>query len=135
MRTIASRPRRGESLGTVKGLLVYVSENWQRFFDDLANLATRATAEDGDTTPSVKGLGLRGILTLANTGATNVTDLIDGLDLQEVVLKATTGNTTLINSAAFRLSGGGNIALAANSMLVMKLDNGVWHQVSSVVTT
>lgn len=132
---LSSRPRRTEPFGLAGKLAVVVSENWQRFFDALAAPAARSAAANGDTTPSVKGLGQRGILTLENTAPTNVTGLDGGLDLQEVVLKATNGNTTLVNSASFRLSGGGNIALAANSMLVMKLDGDVWHQVSPVVTT
>lgn len=136
MRIIASRPRRTDSFGRVtKDGLIIVSENWQRFFDDLTNLSSRTRAPDGDTAPSVKGLGLRGILEFANTAPTNVTTLEDGLDLQEVVLRASDGNTTLVNSADFRLSGGGNIALAANSSLVMKRDGTGWFQVSPVVTT
>ncbi len=138
--SLASRPRRSESFGRVKEALVYVGENWQRFFDELAELVSRLTparaeAPDGDATPSVQGLGMRGILTLANTAPTNVTGFEDGFDFQEVVAKATTGNTTLIDSATFRLSGGANIALAANSTLAMKLDNGVWFQVAPVITT
>lgn len=132
---IPSRPGRGDAIGAVRGALVYASEALQRFFDELADRTARETATDGDTTPSVKGLADRGILTLANSAPTNVTGLDDGLDLQEAVLKATNGNTTLINSGTFRLTGGGNLALAANTMVVMKLDDDVWHQVSPAVTT
>lgn len=133
---IASRPRRGDALGTdSKGGLITLAEIWQRFFDELATRASKATAADGDQTPSVRGLGQRGLLKLSNTAPTNVSFLDDGQDLQEVVLHCTNGNTTLVHSASFRLSGGGNVTPAANSSLVMKLDDDVWHQVGAVVTT
>lgn len=132
---LVSRPRRTETFGRVKDGLVIVSENFQRFFDELAQPSNRTTAEAGDTTPSVKGLGDRGVLTLQNAAPTNVSTFDDGLDLQEVVVKCTTGNTTFVNSVGFRLTGGVNLTPPANSMFVMKLDLGVWHQVSAVVTT
>lgn len=134
---LPSRPRRDEALGTAaKDGRVKVSEVFQRFFDELSATPAASAAADGDTTPSVKGLGNRGTLALANTAPTNVTMLDDGLDFQEVVLLCTTGNTTLVNAAGFRLSGGANLTPAANSTLVMKrFEGGTWRQIVPVVTT
>lgn len=88
------------------------------------------TAVDADTTPSVKKCGRHGILTLSNTGATSVTTLDDGENLQVVTLVATTANTTLVHSASFRLSGSANRVMAANDALTLILDSTVWREIA-----
>jgi len=131
-----SRPQYGAQLGRAdKDGLVTLSEEFEAFLDELADPPLRATAAEGDATPSVKGLGERGVLTLANAAPVNVTGLDDGDDLQEIVLLCSTGNTTLVHSATFRLSGGANVTPAADSTLVMKRIGTAWRQVAPVITT
>jgi hypothetical protein len=133
---ISSRPRYGDAIGTdSKGGRVILTEQFEKFLDELTAEPQNAAAVNGDQTPSVANYGQRGILSLENTAPTNVTGLDDGFDTQEIVLLTTNGNTTLVNSAGFRLSGGVNVNPPANSTLVMKLDGDTWRQVAPVVTT
>lgn len=90
----------------------------------------RATAANSDTTPSVIKCGQHGMLELSNTGATSVTTLDDGIDLQVVTLKATTANTTLVHSATFRLSGSVNRTMATNDCITMMKDLTIWREIS-----
>jgi hypothetical protein len=79
---------------------------------------TLNSAADGDTTPSVSGLAT---LYVSNTGATSITALDDGSNDQVVRIIATNGNTTLVNSGAFALSGSANVTLTTNSTITLQM--------------
>lgn len=89
------------------------------------------TAADGDTTPSVSGVST---MFLANTGATSISALDDGSDGQIVTLVALNGNTTLVHSVTFMLTGSANIALTTYSTVTFqKVPNSIsdrWIEVS-----
>lgn len=94
--------------------------------------ATFTAAADADTTPTVAGIG---VLYFGNTGATSVTTLDDGSDGQVVELHATNGNTTLVHSSTFRLTGSANVTLTTGSVVVMRrwpasLSADLWTEVS-----
>lgn len=78
---------------------------------------TFTTAPNNDTTPSVEGLSA---LWLENSSPTSVTALDNGSDGQEVELFAANGNTTLVHSSTFRLTGSANIAMTTGSVVRMR---------------
>lgn len=86
----------------------------------LAVCSTPITPTDGDTTPSIKGV--RSII-FGNTGATSVTAFDDGVPLQEIIVRASNGNTTLVHSASLRLVGKTNRVLTANDCLMFVATN------------
>lgn len=106
------------------GLRVYRSDATNDIcrFDDDKGLVTKefasvvTNAADGDTTPTVEGVGT---LRLLNTAATSITTLDDGDDGQIVHLLFTTANTTLVSSSTFLLNGSVNVTPSAYSMITM----------------
>lgn len=75
-------------------------------------------AANGDTTPSVLGIGL---LRLSNTVPTSITTLDEATPVQQVMLWAENGNTTLIhNGSSFVLKGGISVTLLSNQVVTMK---------------
>lgn len=106
------------------GLRVYRSDASNDIcrFDDDKGLVTKefasvvTAAADGDTTPTVDGVGT---LRLLNTAATSITTLDDGDDGQIVHLLFTTANTTLVSSSTFLLAGSADVTPSAYSMITM----------------
>lgn len=90
-----------------------------------------AAAADGDTTPTVEGIGT---LRLLNTGATSITALDDGDDGQIVHLLFTTGNTTIVSSSTLWMQGSMNVTPTAWSIITMfKVPNSIsnrWVELS-----
>jgi len=76
-----------------------------------------SAAADGDTTPSVDKIGS---LLLSNTGATSITTLDDASDDQIVHLVFTNGNTTLVHSVTFMLTGSVNVTPTTYSVVTMR---------------
>jgi hypothetical protein len=83
-------------------------------FKETASIVTAAT--DGDTTPTVAGIGT---LQLLNTGATSITTFDDGDDGQIINLLFTTANTTLVHSSSLTLAGSTNVTPTAYSMMTL----------------
>lgn len=74
------------------------------------NKGEEALIADGNTTPSVE---LYGRFRTNNTGATSITDFEDGYNGQELTVRFTDGNTTLVNSGSLITGTGGNIVVNA----------------------
>jgi hypothetical protein len=89
----------------------------------------QVTAANGDTTPSVTGVGR---LVLSNTGATSITNFDDPLPTQEVELYFTNGNTTLVHSSSLYLRGLINVTPINGGIIVVTRDyvNGGWIEKS-----
>ncbi len=81
---------------------------------EIASVVIAAT--DGDTTPTVAGVGT---LQLLNTSATSITTFDDGDDGQIVHLLFTTANTTLVHSSTLTLAGSTNVTPTAYSMITL----------------
>jgi hypothetical protein len=70
---------------------------------------------DGDTTIDLSVGGL--YFKTANTGATNFTGVTGGIEGQMFFIRANDANTTLVNSASLRLTGGVNLTLASGQVV------------------
>lgn len=78
---------------------------------------------DGDTTPSVEQYGR---FRTNNTGATSITTFDDGYNGQELTIRFTDGNTTLVNSGTLITGTGGNKLVTAGRVGRFYNFNGVW---------
>ena len=93
------------------------------YFSDSGGFTSRETASvfttaaDGDTTPTVAGVGT---LYLLNTGATSITALDDGGDGQLVDLVFGNANTTMVSSSTLLMGGSTNVTPTAWSVIRMK---------------
>lgn len=87
---------------------------------------------DLDTTPSV---GIGNVFKAINTGATNITTFDDGVQGQCITVIFTTVNTTLVNSATFRMNGAANITPTANDVIQFVYDGGTWFMSSPISAT
>jgi len=82
---------------------------------------------DNSTTPSVIRAG---VYLASNTSATSITDFINGGEGQVLIVNATNGNTTLVNSASLRLAGATNKTMATRDVIQLTRQNSVWYQMS-----
>lgn len=98
-------------------------------FNQRGLVKVSATAAALDTTPTVLGIGR---LVLNNASATSITTLDDGVTNQEVELVFQTGNTTLVNSAGFKLTGSTNVTPTPDSVVTMSRApySAIWIEVS-----
>lgn len=91
-----------------------LNRRFERLAATIRDLTAGAGATDsfaeGDTTPAVAGSR---IWMVENAGATSITAFDGGAPGQEILLWATTANTTLVHSAALLLLGGVNVTLSA----------------------
>ena len=85
--------------------------------NELASLSSGAINTSTGATPSVNGVGT---MYIGNSGATNITDLIDPSNDQIVHLVFTNANTTLVSSATFLLAGSINVTPTEYSVITMK---------------
>lgn len=90
-----------------------------------------ATYTPGDTTPSVLDSG---ILSIANAGATTITNFDDGVTGQLIYLFFEDANTT-VNRANCVLAGGVNFTSSANDILVLIKTATVWAEVCRSVNS
>lgn len=96
-----------------------------RFFNTRV-LFSRATASDGDTTPSV---AKQNLLLLNNTGATTITNLDDGTEGQLVVLVFNNANTTIADNANIFLNAGVNWNAPGNATLTLIYSASKWIEI------
>ena len=82
---------------------------------------------DNSTTPSVLRAGL---YIANNSSATSITDFTDGVQGQVLMINASNGNTTLVQSAALRLAGGVNKTMASGDVIQFVRFQNVWYQMS-----
>ena len=84
------------------------------------------TADDGDTAPSVLGIG---VLRTANTGATTVTDFEGGIANQFLTVVFGDGNTTLDHGSAIVLDAGSDFTGSAGDVKQFVLDGAAWREI------
>jgi hypothetical protein len=82
---------------------------------------------DNSATPSVTRAGL---YLASNTSATNITNFIDGAEGQVLMIVATNGNTTLVNSASLRLAGAANKTMLTRDSIQLVKQSSTWYQLS-----
>jgi hypothetical protein len=82
---------------------------------------------DNSATPSVLRAGL---YLASNSSATNITNFADGVEGQVLMINATNGNTTLVNSASLRLAGATNKTMATRDVIQLTRQGSVWYQMS-----
>lgn len=82
---------------------------------------------NNSTTPSVLRAGL---YVANNSSATSITNFTDGVQGQVLMINATNGNTTLINSASLRLAGAVNKTMASGDVIQFVRFQNVWYQMS-----
>jgi hypothetical protein len=71
---------------------------------------------------------LGNMVTIAQTGPTNVTDLLNGFEGQEITIVADDSNSTIIANTHFLI--GTNFAMTINSSITLKFDGSAWRLVS-----
>lgn len=92
-----------------------------------SGVSSSATFPDLATTPSVRGARLWQVI---NTAPTSITALTGGTAGQEVLIWATTANTTLVHSASLLLKGGVNVLMTATETRRFATVDGLnWREV------
>ncbi len=93
----------------------------------IASVQTVQSFANGAAQPSVYG---GNVWKAANTAPTSITAFKDGAGGQEIVIWATTANTTIVNSATLRTKSGANIVLTATEVRKFVTSDGVeWREV------
>jgi hypothetical protein len=82
---------------------------------------------DNSATPSVTRAGL---YLASNSSSTSITNFTDGVEGQVLMINATNGNTTLVNSASLRLAGATNKTMATRDVIQLTRQSSVWYQMS-----
>ena len=70
------------------------------------------------------------IFKIVQSGATNITNLLNGQMGQEVILQFRDNNSTLVHSSSLRLSGGTNVAMGDYDTILLIHDGLGWVEVS-----
>ncbi|WP_425153955.1 hypothetical protein [Candidatus Palauibacter sp.] len=86
------------------------------------------TFADGDTSPDVTGWSW---FKVSNTAATTIDGFAGAVEGQEIVLIATTANTTLedaSNGSTLKLAGGADRTLAADELVRFIHDGTNWYE-------
>jgi hypothetical protein len=71
---------------------------------------------------------LGNMVTISQTGPTNVTDLLNGFEGQVITIAADDANTTIIANIHFLI--GTNYAMVLNNTLTLKYDGSAWRQIA-----
>lgn len=89
-------------------------------------ISRHATFTDGDTTPSVA----RGnVFSANNSGATSITAFDDSTEFQEITIRFTNSNTTIVDAAGvIELAGGVNFAGTSNDTLTLVRYGTTWFE-------
>jgi parallel beta-helix repeat protein len=85
------------------------------------------TFDDLSTTPSVVG---RQFWRANNSAATAITAFNNGVDGQQITIRSTNANTTIVNSGSLLNKGGVNAALPANGIISYVRQGTVWFEMS-----
>ena len=82
---------------------------------------------DGDTSPSVAG---RSYWRAVNTTPTSITAFDNGFNGQAITIRATSANTTIVNSASLINKGGTNVTVPTNGIISYVRQGSVWYETS-----
>ncbi len=93
-------------------------------------ISRHATFTDADTTPSV---GQGNVFSASNTGATSITAFDDGTEFQEITIRFTNGNTTIVDGANLHLAGGANFVGTTDDTLTLVRYGTSWFEKSRSV--
>lgn len=89
------------------------------------HISRHVTFTDADATPSVA----RGnVFSANNSGATSITDFDDGTEFQEITVRFTNSNTTIVDGVPIQLAGGANFVGSSNDLLTLVRYGTTWYE-------
>ena len=132
----ADRVFQTEALGTSSSVLwrlVHPTDGSSFNFDVDGRInGKKATNTDAESVINVSGFNL---LEVTNTAATNINNLTNGAEGQEVTLVFMDANTTVVSGTSLRLAGAADFVASQYDTLKLVYSNPDWHEISRSVNS